>query len=78
MPDSCPRCGARFACGIDSGRCWCAGLPALAALPDDLPPACLCPACLRELSQRQASTHEGDADGVAPRGKPDPGARPPR
>ncbi|RPH60759.1 MAG: hypothetical protein EHM83_13980 [Burkholderiales bacterium] len=56
-PDTCPRCGARFACGIDTGRCWCASLPALAALPPDLPAACLCPACLDALI-RQASLPE--------------------
>jgi hypothetical protein len=52
-PDTCPRCGAAFACGIGTGSCWCAQLPPLAALPEDLPAACLCPACLRELSARR-------------------------
>lgn len=51
--DSCPRCGARFACGIATGQCWCATLPLLAPLPAGLRPTCLCPACLSELSMRQ-------------------------
>ncbi len=57
--DSCPRCGARFACGMATGRCWCAALPLLAPLPAGLPPACLCPACLKELSMRQAPDQAG-------------------
>ena len=57
--DACPRCGARFACGMASGRCWCAELPPLTPLPDGLPPACLCPACLRELAASQAPAAPG-------------------
>ncbi|MFO1301510.1 MAG: cysteine-rich CWC family protein [Burkholderiaceae bacterium] len=49
----CPRCGASFACGIASERCWCAQLPPLPALPVHAQPSCLCPACLRELTLRE-------------------------
>jgi len=48
-PAVCPRCGARFGCGVDTGACWCAAEPlepdarARAAEAGD---GCLCPACL--------------------------------
>ncbi|MCC6172284.1 MAG: cysteine-rich CWC family protein [Gammaproteobacteria bacterium] len=48
----CARCGASFACGMSTGRCWCAQLPPLPALPVHVQPSCLCPACLRELTLR--------------------------
>ncbi|MCO5106978.1 MAG: cysteine-rich CWC family protein [Burkholderiaceae bacterium] len=57
--DACPRCGALFACGVASGRCWCSELPPLAPLPDGLPPSCLCPACLRELAASGAPIRHG-------------------
>jgi len=55
--ETCPRCGASFACGVASGHCWCAQLPPLAALPAHAQTSCLCPACLRELTLRD----RGDA-----------------
>ena len=52
--DRCPRCDSAFGCGIATGNCWCAGVTLsperqaqLAAGYD----GCLCPSCLRELSQ---------------------------
>lgn len=48
---TCPRCGARFVCGMEAGekRCWCAELPAI--VPSDPARAgCLCPACLRAIA----------------------------
>jgi hypothetical protein len=57
MPDAdvCPRCGARFTCGMKAGeqRCWCAELPRLTANPE-LRKSCFCPDCLKELLQREA------------------------
>jgi hypothetical protein len=47
--ESCPRCGARFECGANTARCWCASLPALRELPGGLGSSCLCPNCLAEL-----------------------------
>jgi len=53
-PDRCPRCDATFGCGIATGGCWCAQVTltpqeqARLAISYD---GCLCPACLRELSQ---------------------------
>lgn len=57
----CARCAQPFACGLDTGACWCAQsapLPArrLAALERRYGARCLCPACLR------AETESGDAD----------------
>jgi hypothetical protein len=50
----CACCGEPFRCGQQMGdaRCWCASLPALPV--DKLNPrmTCLCPACLREETQR--------------------------
>lgn len=50
----CPRCGARFRCGMEGGdkECWCARLPAFLPVPSgsisDSPEAnCLCPDCLK-------------------------------
>jgi hypothetical protein len=52
--DRCPRCDATFGCGIATGGCWCVQVALtvdeqarLAAAYD----GCLCPGCLRELSQ---------------------------
>jgi len=47
----CARCGAEFACGMQSAemrgepRCWCAELPPLDPAPGR---GCLCRACLEE------------------------------
>ncbi|MBK8120474.1 MAG: cysteine-rich CWC family protein [Sulfuritalea sp.] len=54
--NTCPRCGARFRCGMEAGdhECWCASLPAL-PLPDTSGPgslaaaSCFCPLCLHAL-----------------------------
>jgi hypothetical protein len=60
--ETCPRCGARFECGMKAGRkrCWCADLPALqrAGGDDAAPPSCYCPACLKELLEIQAQESE--------------------
>ena len=51
--DRCPRCDARFGCGIATGSCWCAEVTLTAEDRARLARAydgCLCPACLRELS----------------------------
>jgi len=52
--DRCPRCDAAFGCAIATGSCWCAEVPLTtenrAQLAGDYD-GCLCPACLRELSQ---------------------------
>jgi hypothetical protein len=54
----CPRCGARFECGMKAGRqrCWCGELPALKAVGEDpaAKASCYCPTCLKELLERQA------------------------
>lgn len=53
---SCPRCGARFGCGVNAATCWCAGLEALAAPAgpaDGSGASCYCPRCLRELLDAQ-------------------------
>ncbi|MDR2261144.1 MAG: cysteine-rich CWC family protein [Azoarcus sp.] len=49
---TCPRCGARFACGAHAGHCWCEDLPPLLAVPDR-GAACHCPACLMEIAAGQ-------------------------
>ncbi|WP_075643250.1 cysteine-rich CWC family protein [Caballeronia sordidicola] len=53
---NCARCGAQFHCGQQAGdaACWCTLLPPLPVtrLEPDL--ACLCPACLREDTERAA------------------------
>ena len=65
-PATCPRCGVRFRCGIDSASCWCTTVPpidplrldlldaaetaALSLPADGLPWTCLCPACLRTIA----------------------------
>jgi len=49
--ESCPRCGAVFACGVSQGlgTCWCMNFPSL-------PPqyrqgkGCYCPTCLKALT----------------------------
>jgi nicotinate-nucleotide--dimethylbenzimidazole phosphoribosyltransferase len=60
-PSRCPRCGGPFDCGIASGACWCAQLPALLERPAGLPAACLCPACLRALLGEQSLAQRIDA-----------------
>ncbi|TRZ69271.1 MAG: hypothetical protein D4S02_02390 [Rhodocyclaceae bacterium] len=54
-PNTCARCGATFACGMETGSepCWCAELPAL-QVPQDQAQGCYCPACLRQLLEIQA------------------------
>jgi hypothetical protein len=46
----CPRCGARFVCGMVAGEshCWCADLPNVMPMTETTYQGCLCPACLRE------------------------------
>ncbi|MBN9429431.1 MAG: cysteine-rich CWC family protein [Burkholderiales bacterium] len=67
MPERCPRCGSAFACGMNTGNCWCAQLPPLAQAAGAaaelvrLPASCLCPACLRAL----LSGAGGSADSAA-------------
>jgi len=53
--ERCARCDTRFECGIDTGNCWCASLPALDELPAGLPPRCLCPRCLAELAAQRTT-----------------------
>jgi hypothetical protein len=53
-PDRCPRCDARFGCGIGTGTCWCAEVQLTAERQAQLAAefdGCLCPECLRELEQ---------------------------
>ncbi|MBI4984534.1 MAG: cysteine-rich CWC family protein [Rhodocyclales bacterium] len=52
---TCPRCGAKFVCGLLAGakKCWCAELPHLPP-PDPERKACYCPACLKALSRPRA------------------------
>ncbi|MDO9243097.1 MAG: cysteine-rich CWC family protein [Rhodocyclaceae bacterium] len=49
----CPRCRARFVCGMAAGheKCWCADLPPLSI--DPAVPGCFCPDCLQALSALQ-------------------------
>jgi hypothetical protein len=51
---SCPRCGAVFVCGNEAGAasCWCAELPPVLPVPG-AGGGCYCPACLREVIERQ-------------------------
>ncbi|MEB0139949.1 MULTISPECIES: cysteine-rich CWC family protein [unclassified Undibacterium] len=59
----CSVCAASFDCAMVEGSeqaCWCGAWPSLAV--PDLPataanaePACLCPECLRALSERVAA-----------------------
>jgi cysteine-rich CWC protein len=55
---SCPRCGARFTCGMLAGlsACWCAALPPATAIPDAAV-GCYCPDCLKVLVG--AAAHAG-------------------
>lgn len=54
LENICPRCGASFACGMQTGQepCWCSELPVL-DIPEDPQAGCYCPACLRQLLQIQ-------------------------
>lgn len=52
--ERCPRCDTTFGCGIATGSCWCAKVALTDADRARIAGAydgCLCPACLRELSQ---------------------------
>jgi hypothetical protein len=51
----CPRCGARFECGMGgAGPCWCADYPRVMPVPQ-ANAGCYCPACLAELTAQQAA-----------------------
>ncbi|MFA6312377.1 MAG: cysteine-rich CWC family protein [Sterolibacterium sp.] len=52
--NTCPRCGAIFACGMQTGQepCWCAELPVLKVKADQAS-SCYCPACLKQLIEIQ-------------------------
>jgi cysteine-rich CWC protein len=57
-PAVCPRCSTPFACGIDTGACWCADVSlndttraAFAAYYE----GCLCPDCLTALEADRPS-----------------------
>ena len=61
---ACERCGRVFACQPDrSGRCWCGAEPYRPPMP--LPSEvgafgdCLCPACLREVTQSLLGLRRG-------------------
>src|SRR5436305_1321763 len=55
---TCARCGAAFACGAQSGKCWCAEEDFRLAVPAaDSGEDCLCPECLR----RAAAIHRSDS-----------------
>jgi hypothetical protein len=45
----CPRCGARFSCQPE-GDCWCKRIPMRLPVPSQRGVACLCPACLAEIT----------------------------
>lgn len=57
-PDTCPRCGGGFACGVKAGHCDCFDLQLSQALREQLaaryPGQCLCLRCLRELADAKA------------------------
>lgn len=53
---TCPRCGARFGCGVNAATCWCVNLEALsdpAPAKDGAAASCYCERCLRELLAAQ-------------------------
>ena len=53
----CSRCGEGFACGPQSGKCWCEELPAIA--PSAEIGDCLCPLCLKaEIESRKSAGGE--------------------
>ncbi|WEN43353.1 hypothetical protein CKCBHOJB_02972 [Thauera sp. GDN1] len=57
--NTCPRCGARFTCGMQAGEpaCWCAAYPAAFAVPEAgavaVDAGCYCPRCLAELIEER-------------------------
>ena len=61
---TCPACQGTFACGADTGSCWCAELPATLPVPTDLKVGCLCPTCLRERIAEAEAGREALTDGV--------------
>lgn len=53
----CPRCGAPFSCGMQTGAepCWCAALPPLSSIPDGQV-GCFCPDCLKAFVAAEGGT----------------------
>jgi hypothetical protein len=55
-PQTCPQCGATFACDIANGKthCWCMELPSIpkeiTAQTAGVSVGCLCPDCLKALA----------------------------
>ena len=60
LPDTCPRCGKAFACGMNGpGPCACTTLtlnPELQANLRQQYSGCLCLACLRALAAAEVTT----------------------
>jgi hypothetical protein len=63
MPDSdqhelktCPKCQAKFECGLAKGQetCWCFDCPRIMPVVENA--ACLCPECLRKEIARALET----------------------
>lgn len=48
----CPKCGVKFNCGMETGKCWCTEITLDEAAKAQLPPEelCLCPNCLQALA----------------------------
>ena len=55
----CPRCGASFVCGMQSGQepCWCAALPSVMPLDRNATSTgtCYCSECLKELIDKRVA-----------------------
>ncbi len=60
-PNTCPRCGAIFTCGLITRQehCWCFDLPKVKLKSEERLKSCLCPNCLKTLieNQQQSQTH---------------------
>lgn len=50
-PQTCPRCGAAFTCGLQAkeATCWCFEFPRVITAANASRKGCYCPNCLREI-----------------------------
>lgn len=54
----CANCGASFACGVETGDCWCFETSQRVAMPERGNAACLCPKCFDQLAAAEAKQPE--------------------
>jgi hypothetical protein len=62
-PTTCARCGTAFGCGVADPDCWCAELRVSEAQRAELAgvyDGCLCPTCLRTVSEADGGGGEGE------------------